>query len=190
VRHVVKSGENFWTISRLYYGSGRFYKALWAANRDKVSAPDQLVVGTAILVPAPESLDRSLVEPAGTPRTDPDAKPPAVASRTNRRGKSASNSSTEIELALPVASATSNAPPRTPRTPDGDPIARVETTYPRYTVRPHDTLRSIARDTLGDSRRADEILEMNKDSIPDSKRLTAGQSLYLPDDARLARARQ
>ena len=33
--HTVRTGENFWTISRLYYKTGRYYKALWAElNRD------------------------------------------------------------------------------------------------------------------------------------------------------------
>ena len=30
--HVVERGENFWTISRQYWGSGRYYRALWKAN--------------------------------------------------------------------------------------------------------------------------------------------------------------
>ena len=36
--HKVEKNENFWTISRLYYNSGRYYKALWKANDDKVPA--------------------------------------------------------------------------------------------------------------------------------------------------------
>jgi nucleoid-associated protein YgaU len=62
-----------------------------------------------------------------------------------------------------------------------------EAQYPKYQVRPRETLRSIARDTLGDSHRDEEILEMNRDAIPDPKHLTAGQILILPDDARLVR---
>src|SRR5262249_992898 len=49
--HVVARGENFWTISRKYYGSGRYYMALWKANSRIVSAPDKLYIGTTILVP-------------------------------------------------------------------------------------------------------------------------------------------
>ena len=61
VPHVVQRGENFWTISRLYYNTGRFYKALWAANRATVPVIDRLYVGTTIQVPPPEALDRALV---------------------------------------------------------------------------------------------------------------------------------
>jgi nucleoid-associated protein YgaU len=75
-RHLVRRGENFWTIARRYYGSGGYYKALWAANRDQVTAPDQLTVGMAIVVPPVSDLDPSLIEaprPASAPaRATPD----------------------------------------------------------------------------------------------------------------------
>ncbi len=53
-----------------------------------------------------------------------------------------------------------------------------------YKVRPNDTVRSIARDMLGDSHRADEILDLNSGLIDDPAHLTVGQLLQLPDDAR------
>ena len=55
---------------------------------------------------------------------------------------------------------------------------------PIYKVRPSDTLRSIARDTLDDPRRANEILELNQGLIDDPSQLIVGQILELPDDAR------
>jgi nucleoid-associated protein YgaU len=54
---------------------------------------------------------------------------------------------------------------------------------PVYKVRRYDTLRSIARDVLGDPRRADELYDLNRDVIDDPTRLTAGQLLQLPEDA-------
>ena len=54
---------------------------------------------------------------------------------------------------------------------------------PVYKVRRYDTLRSIARDILGDSRRADELYDMNRDVIADPTRLILGQLLELPEDA-------
>jgi nucleoid-associated protein YgaU len=62
----------------------------------------------------------------------------------------------------------------------GTPLA----SQPVYKVRPYDTLRSIARDVLGDARRADEILELNRDIIDDPTHLIAGQLIELPKDAR------
>jgi nucleoid-associated protein YgaU len=58
---------------------------------------------------------------------------------------------------------------------------------PRYRIRSQETLRSIARDMLGDSRRADEILELNREVIDDAGQLTTGQEIDLPEDARTAR---
>ena len=58
---------------------------------------------------------------------------------------------------------------------------------PRYKIRSQETLRSIARDTLGDSRRAGEILELNREVIDDPNYLSPGQEIELPEDARLAR---
>ncbi len=54
---------------------------------------------------------------------------------------------------------------------------------PIYKVRRYDTLRSIARDTLGDPRRASEILALNRDIIDDPTHLISGQLLELPEDA-------
>jgi nucleoid-associated protein YgaU len=192
VRHQVRSGENFWTISRQYYGSGRYYKALWAANSDRVPAPDKLVVGTTVRIPPPEALDRSLVvasskeasaavDPNLAGRQAQDSPHP----RTGASGRVHGNS--EIELTLPVGHPT--ATPGRSRRADKEALADngAEAQYPKYLVRPRETLRSIARDTLGDSHRDEEILEMNRDAIPDPKHLTAGQILILPDDARLVR---
>jgi nucleoid-associated protein YgaU len=54
---------------------------------------------------------------------------------------------------------------------------------PIYKVHRYDTLRSIARDTLGDPRRASEILALNRDIIDDPAHLISGQLLELPEDA-------
>jgi nucleoid-associated protein YgaU len=62
--------------------------------------------------------------------------------------------------------------------------SKVPESRPVYKVRPNDTLRSIARDTLGSSRRANEILDLNRDIIDDPSNLIVGQMLELPEDAR------
>ena len=73
---------------------------------------------------------------------------------------------------------------------DDEPEVRSRSTVSRpvYKVRRYDTLRTIARDTLGDSRRADEVLELNRDIIDDPGHLIVGQILELPEDARVVRA--
>ncbi len=65
--HMVRGGENFWTISLLYYRSGRYCKALWAANKNAVPAFDGLTVGNKILIPRADQLDPTLIEEVPAP---------------------------------------------------------------------------------------------------------------------------
>jgi NodT family efflux transporter outer membrane factor (OMF) lipoprotein len=65
--HTVRSGENFWTIALLYYKSGRYYKALWAANENTVPALDRLTVGDKIIIPRLCQLDPALIDEAPVP---------------------------------------------------------------------------------------------------------------------------
>jgi multidrug efflux system outer membrane protein len=65
--HTVRSGENFWTISLLYYRSSRYGKALWAANKDAVPAFDRLKVGDKIIIPRVNQLDPALIEEVPAP---------------------------------------------------------------------------------------------------------------------------
>jgi outer membrane protein, multidrug efflux system len=65
--HTVRGGENFWTISLLYYRSSRYGKALWAANKDAVPAFDRLTAGDKIIIPPVNQLDPALIEEAPPP---------------------------------------------------------------------------------------------------------------------------
>ncbi len=96
VLHRVRPGENFWTISKLYYRSGRYYRALHAANERQVPNIRELFVGTVLRIPPPEALDRSLIDPPGQGKTDDPAA--TTASRTSKH----SNPAEEAELAAPV----------------------------------------------------------------------------------------
>ncbi len=96
VEHTVQHGENFWTISKRYYGSGRYYKALWAANRDQVPAPERLVVGMLIVVPKVDELDARWILPvtqsapkpvAIEPTPAPASPPPSTAPRSWKASK-------------------------------------------------------------------------------------------------------
>jgi nucleoid-associated protein YgaU len=185
ILHTVQGGENFWTISRLYYNSGRYYRALHAANRKIVPKIRELYVGTTIKVPPIETLDPTLIDPPTKARPSPtstardDAPSQAVrASKSTESGRLVpSRSRAEVELGLPIVGAS--------RDRVRDEVE--EPARPTYKVRAHDTLRSIARDTLGDSRRYREILDLNRDVIDDPLRLVSGQSLTLPDDAIVGR---
>jgi nucleoid-associated protein YgaU len=199
VPHVVQRGENFWSISRLYYGSGRFYMALWKANSAQVAAPDKLYRGTTIRIPPPEELDRTLVPPPESRRASRAAADPPTAPALLRRTSAPAGGgeraiaplrrSSDVELALPIADPLADRDSPQPDAIDSAPEVRYRPSRPVYKVRKNETLRSIARDKLGDSHRADELLDLNRDVIDDPYHLTPGQLIELPDDARIGRRR-
>jgi nucleoid-associated protein YgaU len=196
IRHVVQSGENFWTISRDYYGSGRYYKALWSANRQKVAKIDQLHVGDSIRIPAMESLDKSLIDSSGIAgkKPAPDEKPEAVArsldSRAVRTGNEIESTPTEAPVRKKAATASpeSNTPGEIISQPVGETAARTATgnngAGRRHRVQQGETLRTIARDYLGDARRSQEIVDLNNDVLDDSRTpIRPGQVLRMPSDS-------
>lgn len=160
ILHRVGSGQNFQTISYYYYATTRYWKALWAANQAVVPAPEQLAVGMTIKVPMVEELDARYVGPE-TPAVQTAPEPMTIRS-TPRTGR-------VVQSRFDPA----NDPPR-----------RVG--KPTYTVRRNgETLRSIARDLLGDVSRAQEIQELNAERLDGSPALRAGFTLRLPDDAQV-----
>ena len=76
--------------------------------------------------------------------------------------------------------------PRAAR-PEPDPEAARPARRPTYTVKPYETLRSIARDTLNDPKRDREIYNLNRDVLDDPTALPAGTTLTLPEDATVGR---
>jgi nucleoid-associated protein YgaU len=114
-------------------------------------------------------------------RTDPELDPPAPEAVARRdRGTNHDRHSSDVAL----SDDNDNNEPETrtaarPRANGAAPLRR-----PIYKVRQYDSLRSIARDMLGDSHRSGEILDLNRDLIDDPTHLIVGQVLELPDDAR------
>ena len=145
--------------------------------------------------------------PGRTGRHRPGCREPIPPRRRGSRGHPSSPATSragrpgraDAELALPIGDA-DGGPARGGRVPtsarvvddDDAGTATRLTARPRnptpvdrpvYKVRRYDTLRSIARDALGDARRADEIYEINREVIADPTRLIPGQLLELPEDA-------
>ncbi len=249
VPHVVESKENFWTISRLYYSSGRYYRALWKANEGTHPNIKSLRVGDVIIIPPVEDLDPSLIDPprrgssladsSGGPRrssvnggsstsrneadsfaiesdstpasrrddgltascanpamaaaegvpvrrsirTDPDLDlpPPERVARRGTRPDDHSGRVVDRSLSEDDSIAEEPAARTVTRTRAADSTSGKRSVYK---IRSYDTLRSIARDMLGDSHRASEILDLNRDLIDDPSHLIVGQVIELPDDAR------
>ncbi|SIO59119.1 Nucleoid-associated protein YgaU, contains BON and LysM domains [Singulisphaera sp. GP187] len=201
--HVVQSGENFWTISKYYYNSGRYYMALWKANSRTVSAADQLTVGQTIVIPPLEALDRREIVPprkANAGSSSSSARTSSPIRKTSRSKPKeddsthpGAQSSSEVDLILPIDNSLITRRNRLQSNDELDPPPekRYQASRPRYKVRhSSETLRSIARETLKDPRRSDEIFDLNRDILNDNPRpkLVEGQILVLPEDARLGRA--
>ena len=190
ILHKVRPGENFWTISRTHYASGRYYKALGKANSDQFQRLQDLYVGAVIRIPPPEDLDPTLVDPPGGKSArdrDPDAvDQPRVQTAADAPGLRRSRRSPDA-LDLPASDPEAEQASdrdrrrRAPRDDFAEPAPR--RAAPAHRVRVGQTLRSIARDRLGDSHRAREILDLNRDVVPDPAHLEPGIVLNLPDDA-------
>lgn len=55
--YTVQNGENFWTISKKLYGSGRYFQLLAEINRSRVSDPRKMKPGLQLLTPDRVSID-------------------------------------------------------------------------------------------------------------------------------------
>jgi nucleoid-associated protein YgaU len=195
MRHTVVHGETFATIAQLYYGSARYDQALRWTNRGLIARPDRLTAGDLVVIPPVDQLDASRIRPARSmstmatvPASEPAPFPIPVANdevELNRPGLSEAR----IEAAdRTVRRDRENVEDGAPGSSSRSGSARATRTMrPVHVVRRYETLRSIARDRLGDSHRADEIIELNQDRLPDTNQLTPGQRLLLPFDATPAR---
>jgi len=55
--YVVQTGDNFWSISKKLYGTGRYYLALAHFNRGRISDPGKVRSGMKVLIPTREVLE-------------------------------------------------------------------------------------------------------------------------------------
>jgi nucleoid-associated protein YgaU len=175
-RHVVRSGEDFSSIARDYYGSPRLGRALWWFNRKAVAWPGALVAGTRIVIPPIEQIEGgSAGARFGRAATlDPQVQP-ASHNRPAEEVRGGRDANQVVAAPAQELPATNASPP--------------EGGFAIHVVQPHDTLRGIARDRLGDPRRFQEIAELNRDLLTDG-RLLPGMRLLLPHDARPAPLRR
>jgi len=55
--HSIQSGDSYWTISRQYYGTARYFQALSAFNRTRIPDPQRMRPGMRVAVPSRELLE-------------------------------------------------------------------------------------------------------------------------------------
>lgn len=169
--YTIAPNDNFWTISRRQYGSGRYFAALAKHNQDRVADPQRLRPGIQISTPPaaaleakyPELIDKSGAAAAPAPRTSSiagDGRP---------------------LFAHPSAALPASEPP-----PSGAQQAGYfysKSGEPMYRVGGDDTLGSIAQKHLGRASRWTEIYDQNREILKSPENLTIGTVIRLPPDA-------
>lgn len=56
--HKIANGDNYWKISKKYYQAGRYFRALEAYNKHRISNPKKMREGMIVLIPSKEILNR------------------------------------------------------------------------------------------------------------------------------------
>jgi type IV pilus secretin PilQ/predicted competence protein len=182
-RHTVVPGDRFESVAKLYYGSEQYADALWRFNRGRFPRPYPLKAGDLIVIPPVEELDATVWR-AGRARaaTLPALTPVPKAAESNldlprtarpRQNRSAQTANRARDGSAVRAGGSGPGP-----ADSGEPAAPLV-----HVVRRYETLRSIARDRLGDARRADEIRDLNVDRLSEAGQLSPGVRLLVPPDA-------
>lgn len=162
--YQVEPSDNFWTISRKKYGTGRYFMALAQHNAQVIPDPKRMKPGVTIATPSAQSLEQTY--PQLIPKTAP---------------------------ADPIQTASAAAPAFTVQAPATAPVLHTTELdagffvandgTPMYRVGREDTLSGIAQRHLGRSSRWVQVFELNRDVLIDGNTLKIGALLRLPADA-------
>ena len=172
--YTIAPNDNFWTISRRQYGSGRYFAALARHNQDRVSDPQRLRPGMKISTPSASVLESTYPE-----LIDKSAPAAAPASRAASGGAIAGDG--RPLFTRPSAS----QPPADSPAPTAQQVGYFysKSGEPMYRVGEDDTLGSIAQKHLGRASRWTEIFEQNRETLKNPENLTVGTIIRLPPDA-------
>lgn len=154
----IEPNDNFWTISRKKYGTGRYFMALSQHNLKVIPDPKRMKPGVTIATPSAAELERAystLIPPAAP--AEPVLAGTVQASRTTSSAVSTKNETPGFFVSA-----------------DG---------VPMYRVGQEDTLSDIAQRHLGRSSRWVQVFEMNRETLTDGNSLKLGTVLRLPGDA-------
>ncbi|MFN5662015.1 MAG: LysM peptidoglycan-binding domain-containing protein, partial [Planctomyces sp.] len=153
--HPVKAGDTLIAIARRYYGDESVVERLAAYNKNRVGPRNSLRVGVTLRIPPRDVL-------MGRARLADDASPSVIPSGSRRAENSPTNTARETATGRTTPSSTSTASATT------------------YTVKAGDTLGTIARATLGTSKRWREIFDANRTTLSDEDSLKVGMKLKIP----------
>ena len=158
-RYVIEQGDSLYRIAEAMYGDASLHSALATYNKDKLPSPTALRVGVTLRVPPRDVLLGEAV-----------------------LGPAAKTQTTAVNV-TPAGGPTLGAPPATKPgakvEPAKDPLAPKPADR-TYTVKPGDTLGTIARSQLGTSKRWKDILEANRKVLERDDQLKVGMVLKIP----------
>lgn len=186
--HSLAEGESFYSIAQDYYGDGKYFRALYQHNADRIREYDTLLPGTLIVVPTLQDLQNrfpeevsGLTEPPTTGTWAISANPKSVIDgKTDVSANSLFREKTFSSSSGPH----SPGPNTSAEKMDSD---RFHTPTKTYTTQGGETLFEIAARQLGQASRYLEILKLNRvrlgKAVNESTRLPANLLLILPDSS-------
>lgn len=166
-------GDNFWTISRKQYGSGRYFAALARHNQERIPDPQRLRPGMQVATPSAAQLEQQypeLIDKSGAASTPTPAPTTSHATPNDNRPRFGAPASTPVTAEKPVAGQSTG-------------YFYSKAGEPMYRIGPDDTLSSIAQRHLGRSARWTEIYEQNQEILNNPENLPLGKVIRLPQDA-------
>ncbi|MHC4876911.1 MAG: LysM peptidoglycan-binding domain-containing protein [Planctomycetota bacterium] len=195
--YTVQENDSFWAISRKVYGTPKYFEALQAYNRSKVSDPKKLRPGMVLDTPSPSILADYLGTSVTSPQKIADGGrsefPTAAGSlpRTLDSGRSSPAGLSGGILPVEPAAATQTVETTVASPPSQTAVSQNgqggffigNQGYPMYRVAKGDTLTAIAADHLGRASRWKQIFRMNQDTLNSPNTLAPGVVLKLPGDA-------
>jgi len=177
-KHTVAKDETLWSLAAKYYGDGRLWPKIKAANPQVKG--EQVLVGQTLVIPPKEEAATPAAKSPATGKASPAEK----AAPTTRPAAAAKS---PAEKAPPAKAGSNGKETPAAKEPAGTraatPTAETKAAARRHTyvVEENDSLTSIARDILKDENRWKEIWELNKDKVPNPDHLLVGTELRLPE---------
>ncbi len=167
--HVVQKGESLASIAQKYYGakegnSRAAIQLLFEANKDILPSPDKVVAGHKLTIPTLPGQPAAVKKPS--------------ASESLLKKFSTVLERAETPAAKPAAkpaAAPESAAPAAKKT-----LVKMPSKTAEYTVQPGDTLWKIAEKTLGDGRKVNLLIELNKDRLKNPDDVVVGMKLAVP----------
>ncbi len=178
--HKIADGDTLVRLAERYLGDGERWPELFAFNRDVLSAPDLLPLGTELrippharLPPAGPATVQNLAAAGGPPARSSEMPLIPVAAPVMAGGPSGG-----IRRLPPIVEQDS---PRFNPPPTVAPVGRILRVAPQtYVVQPGDTLASIAQKLYGDVRGQALLYEANRDRLRQAEDLRPGLVLVVP----------